>query len=88
MQQEEVKRLLDLLLSTDRLQILCLIGIGCDTCGRALFAAFEFVLSRVEGYDQIVDGCDDCFPHGRERLVEIDDQGILLATVRNQIISP
>lgn len=87
LEEEEVERLLHLLLAFDRQQVFGLRRIGRDAGRRLLVALLQRADLGGQCRDQVVDRTDDAAPHGAEGLVHVDHQGVPLAAVGHQVVA-
>ena len=87
LQQEEVERLLHLLLAAYTLQVLGLVGVAGNLRGSLRLAGLEVAELGVERSDEVVDALHDAAAHGGEALVVVGHQGVLLAGVGHQVVA-
>ena len=87
LEQEEVERLLDLLLALHGEQVSALARVLGYALGGPALAVLEGVDLGVQGLDMVVDGGDDGPAHGLERLVHVHHEGVGLAAVGHEVVA-
>ena len=88
LEEVEVQRLLDLLLTFDREQVTGLAGVGGKTLVDLALGALQAGQLVVEGHQLVVDARDDGLTHGGEVVVEVDDEGVFLTAVGGEAVAP
>ena len=87
LEQEEVERFLDLLLTLHGEQVSALARVLGYALGGPALAVLEGVDLGVQGLDMVVDGGDDGPAHGLERLVHVHHEGVGLAAVGHEVVA-
>ena len=87
LQEEEVERLLHLLLATHCLQVLCLARVAGYLAGGLRLVCLQVAKLRVECHHEVVDTGYDTMAHGGEALVIVSHQWVLLAGVSHQVVA-
>ena len=87
LQEEEVERLLHLLLATHCLQVLCLARVAGYLAGGLRLVCLQVAKLRVECHHEVVDTGYDAMAHGGEALVIVSHQWVLLAGVSHQVVA-
>ena len=86
-QEEEVQRLLDLLLTFDRKQLSLLLRNRKHPRSRSILMADRVFVSCLKVYDHIIHRAYDRLLHGNKRVVQLQDDRILLTTFLYQLVS-
>ena len=79
LEEEEIERLLDLLLATYGLQVLSLVRVACNLGGSGSLVSLKVAQLGLEGYHEVVEAGCDALAHGAKALVVVSHQGVLLA---------
>ena len=87
LEEEEIERLLYLLLTAYSLQILSLVRVAGNLRGGMRLVCLQGTQLGTEGYHKVVDTCRNTSAHGIQVLVVIGNQRVLLAGVGNDVVA-
>ena len=87
LEEEEIERLLDLLLATHGLQVLSLVRIAGNLGGSGSLVCLQGAQLGLEGYHEVVETGSDALAHGAKALVVVSHQWVLLARVSHQVVT-
>ena len=87
LEEEEIERLLYLLLSAYGLQILSLVRVAGNLRGGTRLVSLQGAQLGAEGYHEVVETGADASAHGSQTLVVIGNQRVLLAGVCHNVVA-
>ena len=78
LEEEEIERLLDLLLATHSLQVLSLVRVAGNLGGSGSLVGLQGAQLGLEGYHEVVETGSDALSHGAKALVVVSHQRVQL----------
>ena len=87
LEEEEIERLLYLLLTAYGLQILSLVRVAGNLRGGMRLVSLQGAQLGAEGYHEVVDTCRNTSAHGIQVLVVIGNQWVLFAGVCHNVVA-